>query len=368
MSDPAAGLEVYLVGGAVRDQLLNYSYDESDWVVVGSTVDELLKRGFKQVGKDFPVFLHPDTGEEFALARTERKSGHGYAGFQVHASPDVTLEEDLARRDLTINAMAKSASGHIVDPYDGQGDLTKKLLRHVSDNFSEDPLRVLRVARFAARYHHLGFSIAEETQSLMRELSRSGELDFLVAERVWRETERALAEPSPDIYFRVLSECEATETLFEGLDFARGIPLLADAAVNTSRTDCRWAALLFKTQDAHITALYQTLNWPKRFHKLALAVRHADALSITSASDAVTLISQLDAWRRDEPFDGFCTALLAMSDTSEMQSAIERLAASRRIAKPISMDAVAHLNFNCTGPEIGRAIEAARIESIAHLF
>ena len=156
MSDPAAGLEVYLVGGAVRDQLLNYPYDESDWVVVGSTADDLLKRGFKQVGKDFPVFLHPDTGEEFALARTERKSGHGYAGFQVHASPEVTLEEDLARRDLTINAMAKSASGHIVDPYDGQGDLSKKLLKHVSDNFSKDPLRVLRVARFAARYHHLG--------------------------------------------------------------------------------------------------------------------------------------------------------------------------------------------------------------------
>lgn len=366
MSDPAAGLAVYLVGGAVRDQLLNYSYDESDWVVVGSTADELLKRGFKQVGKDFPVFLHPDTGEEFALARTERKSGHGYAGFQVHASPEITLEEDLARRDLTINAMAKSASGHIVDPYDGQGDLSKKLLKHVSDNFSEDPLRVLRVARFAARYHHLGFSIAEETEALMQMLSHSGELDFLVAERVWRETERALAEPSPDIYFRVLSECGAADTLFNGLDLARGIPQLADAAANTSRADCRWAALLSKTEDEQITALYQTMQWPKRFQQLALAVSHADALSITAASDAVALISQLDAWRRDEPFDGFCTTLLAMSDASEMRSAIERLSESRQIAKPISMDAVAHLNL--TGPEIGRAIEAARIESIAHLF
>ena len=366
MSDPAAGLEVYLVGGAVRDQLLNYSYHESDWVVVGGTVDELLKRGFKQVGKDFPVFLHPDTGEEFALARTERKSGHGYSGFQVYASSEVTLEEDLARRDLTINAMAKSASGHIVDPYDGQGDLNRKLLKHVSDNFSEDPLRVLRVARFAARYHHLGFSIAEETQALMQALSRSGELDFLVAERVWRETERALAEPSPDIYFRVLSECEAADTLFKGIDLDRGIPLLTDAAANTSRADCRWAALLSKTEDEQITALYQTMQCPKRFQQLALAVSHADALSITSASDAVALISQLDAWRRDEPFDGFCTTLIAMSDESEVQSAIELLEESRRIAKPISMDAVAHLNL--TGPEIGRAIEAARIESIAHLF
>ena len=366
MSDPAAGLEVYLVGGAVRDQLLNYPYDESDWVVVGSTADDLLKRGFKQVGKDFPVFLHPDTSEEFALARTERKSGHGYAGFQVYASPEVTLEEDLARRDLTINAMAKSASGHIVDPYDGQGDLSKKLLKHVSDNFSEDPLRVLRVARFAARYHHLGFSIAEETQALMQMLSHSGELDFLVAERVWRETERALAEPSPDIYFRVLSQCEAADTLFKGIDLDRGIPLLADAAANTSRADCRWAALLSKTEDGQITALYKTMQWPKRFQQLALAVSHADALSITSASDAVALISQLDAWRRDEPFDGFCTTLIAMSNASEMQSAIELLEESRRIAKPISMDAVAHLNL--TGPEIGRAIEASRIESIAHLF
>ena len=366
MSDPAPGLEVYLVGGAVRDQLLNYPYDESDWVVVGSTADELLKRGFKQVGKDFPVFLHPDTGEEFALARTERKSGHGYAGFQVHASPEVTLEEDLARRDLTINAMAKSASGHIVDPYDGQGDLSKKLLKHVSDNFSEDPLRVLRVARFAARYHHLGFSIAEETQALMQMLSHSGELDFLVAERVWRETERALAEPSPDIYFRVLSECGAADTLFNGLDLAKGIPQLAGAAANTTRADCRWAALLSKTEDEQITVLYQTMQCPKRFQQLAFAVSHADALSIMSASDAVALISQLDAWRRDEPFDGFCTTLIAMSNASEMRSAIERLAESRRIAKPISMDAVAHLNL--TGPEIGRAIEAARIDSIGPLF
>ena len=366
MSDPAEGLEVYLVGGAVRDQLLNYSYDESDWVVLGSTVDELLKRGFKQVGKDFPVFLHPDTGEEFALARTERKSGHGYAGFEVHASPEVTLEEDLARRDLTINAMAKSASGHIVDPYDGQGDLSKKLLKHVSDNFSEDPLRVLRVARFAARYHHLGFSIAEETQALMQMLSHSGELDFLVAERVWRETERALTEPSPDIYFRVLSECGAAETLFKGIDFTRGIPLLTCGAANTSRADCRWAALLSKTPDEQITTLYQTMQWPKRFQQLALAVGHAGNLSITSASEAVELISRLDAWRRNEPFDGFCTTLLAISDASEMRSAIERLEESRRIAKPISMDAVAHLNL--TGPEIGRAIEATRIESIAHLF
>lgn len=262
--------------------------------------------------------------------------------------------------------MAKSASGHIVDPYDGQGDLNRKLLKHVSDNFSEDPLRVLRVARFAARYHHLGFSIAEETQALMQALSRSGELDFLVAERVWRETERALAEPSPDIYFRVLSECEATDTLFKGIDLDRGIPLLTDAAANTSRADCRWAALLSKTEDEQIIALYQTMQCPKRFQQLALAVSHADTLSITSASDAVALISQLDAWRRDEPFDGFCTTLIAMSDESEVQSAIELLEESRRIAKPISMDAVAHLNL--TGPEIGRAIEAARIESIAHLF
>lgn len=366
MSAVTDDLEIYLVGGAVRDQLLGYAYQESDWVVVGSTPEELLRRGFRQVGKDFPVFLHPETGEEYALARTERKSGHGYGGFEVHAAPTVTLEEDLARRDLTINAIARSKSGQLVDPFNGQIDLNDKVLKHVSSSFSEDPLRVLRVARFLARYHHLGFSIAPDTLSLMRALCDSGELEFLVAERVWRETERALSEPNPEIYFSVLQSCGALAHLFERLDFDRGIPVLARAAHNTSRTDCRWAALLSTTSSDAISSFYRDRQWPKRFQELALVVASAEALSVASASETVALLSQLDAWRRDEPFKGFCDTLIAIDDSQQMEATIARLTESLEISKPISIDAVNHLNLQ--GPDIGRAINAARVDRIQHLF
>lgn len=221
-------METYLVGGAVRDDLLGLRPKERDWVVVGASVDDMLAAGFKQVGKDFPVFLHPDTREEYALARTERKSGHGYHGFQVHASPDVTLEEDLLRRDLTINAIARAADGSLIDPYGGQADLEARVLRHVSPAFREDPLRVLRVARFAARLAPLGFTIAAETLALMRELSASGELDHLVAERVWKETERALADARPRRYIEVLRECGALAVLFPEVDALFGVPQRAD--------------------------------------------------------------------------------------------------------------------------------------------
>ncbi|MCP5140954.1 MAG: multifunctional CCA addition/repair protein [Gammaproteobacteria bacterium] len=221
-------METYLVGGAVRDDLLGLRPKERDWVVVGASVDDMLTAGFKQVGKDFPVFLHPDTREEYALARTERKSGHGYHGFQVHASPDVTLEEDLLRRDLTINAIARAADGSLIDPYGGQADLEARVLRHVSPAFREDPLRVLRVARFAARLAPQGFTIAAETLALMRELSASGELDHLVAERVWKETERALADARPRRYIEVLRECGALAVLFPEVDALFGVPQRAD--------------------------------------------------------------------------------------------------------------------------------------------
>ncbi|MCL5426921.1 MAG: polynucleotide adenylyltransferase, partial [Gammaproteobacteria bacterium] len=204
-----AGLKVYRVGGAVRDALLGCPVYDNDWVVVGATPDDMRKRGFKPVGRDFPVFLHPETAEEYALARTERKSGHGYAGFEVHASPDVTLEEDLLRRDLTINAIAESTEGALTDPFGGRGDIEQRVLRHTSSAFSEDPLRVLRTARFLARYASLGFTIAPETLALMREVSHSGELEHLAAERVWVETEKALGEPSPEVYFTTLKRCDA---------------------------------------------------------------------------------------------------------------------------------------------------------------
>ena len=221
-------MNLYLVGGAVRDKLLNYPFSERDWVVVGATPDELIHKGFQQVGSDFPVFLHPETKEEYALARTERKSGVGYKGFQFFADTSVTLEQDLSRRDLTINAIAEDNEGNLIDPYNGQKDLNEKTLRHVSEAFVEDPLRVLRVARFAARYQHLGFTIAAETLSLMTEITASGELQYLTAERVWVETEKALRERSPRTYIEVLRQCNALKVLFPELERLFGVAQRAD--------------------------------------------------------------------------------------------------------------------------------------------
>jgi tRNA nucleotidyltransferase (CCA-adding enzyme) len=217
-------MQIYLVGGAVRDRLLNLPVKERDWVVVGATPDELRAQGYRQVGKDFPVFIHPDSGEEYALARTERKSGRGYYGFEVHAAPDVTLEDDLRRRDLTINAIAETVDGETVDPYGGRRDMEARVLRHVSPAFEEDPLRVLRVARFAARFAVLGFRIAPETLALMRRMAATGELDTLVSERVWQETRRALETVSPAVYFEVLRECGALKIVFPEIDALFGVP------------------------------------------------------------------------------------------------------------------------------------------------
>ncbi|MFI3309879.1 multifunctional CCA addition/repair protein [Ewingella allii] len=217
-------MEIYLVGGAVRDSLLNLPVTEHDWVVVGATPEYMLAEGYQQVGKDFPVFLHPVTHDEYALARTERKSGSGYNGFTCYAAPDVTLEQDLMRRDLTINAIAKSAEGELFDPYHGQRDIENRLLRHVSDAFGEDPLRVLRVARFAARFAHLGFSVAPETQQLMQQMADSGELEALTAERVWKETEKALQTQDPQVFFQVLRDCGALKVLFPEVDALFGVP------------------------------------------------------------------------------------------------------------------------------------------------
>lgn len=210
-------MKIYLVGGAVRDKILNIAHDktEKDWVVVGSTPEELLQLGYIPVGKDFPVFLHPETHDEYALARTERKTGKGYKGFVFHASPDITLEEDLKRRDLTINAMAMDMeSGEIIDPFGGKKDLAQKVLRHVSAAFSEDPVRILRLARLMARFGHLGFTIAEETQQLLTKMVLEGEVDALVRDRVWQEMHRALTEKSPENFFKVLDKCGALNILF----------------------------------------------------------------------------------------------------------------------------------------------------------
>jgi tRNA nucleotidyltransferase (CCA-adding enzyme) len=221
-------MDIYLVGGAVRDRLLGRPHVERDFVVVGATPDQLVARGYRPVGKDFPVFLHPDSGEQYALARTERKTGRGYYGFATHFSPDVTLEQDLSRRDLTINAMAMAESGEIVDPYGGRRDLEARVLRHVSPAFVEDPLRVLRVARFAARFAPLGFTVAPETIALMRGIVTSGEMSALVPERVWVETERALGEASPVTYFEVLRSCGALAVVFPEVDALYGVPQPAE--------------------------------------------------------------------------------------------------------------------------------------------
>lgn len=220
-------MKIYLVGGAVRDKLLGRKPSEKDWVVVGSTPEEMHRLGFTPVGKDFPVFLHPHTKEEYALARTERKTGHGYGGFSFYCGNEVTLEDDLIRRDLTINAMAEDENGGIIDPYNGQQDLAARLLRHVSPAFAEDPVRILRIARFAARYHHLGFRVADNTLALMQSMVANGEVDHLVAERIWKETERALGEPNPEIFIEVLRSANALARLFPEIDALFGVPQTA---------------------------------------------------------------------------------------------------------------------------------------------
>ncbi len=217
-------MEIYLVGGAVRDELLGLPVLERDWVVVGATPDELLARGFRPVGKEFPVFLHPHTHDEYALARTERKTAPGYHGFSFHAAPAVTLEEDLARRDLTINAMARDAQGRLIDPYQGRRDLEQRWLRHVSPAFTEDPVRILRLARFSARYAALGFRIAPETLVLMRAMTAAGEVDHLTPERVWAETARALSESQPGRFIETLRACGALARIFPELDRLFGVP------------------------------------------------------------------------------------------------------------------------------------------------
>jgi tRNA nucleotidyltransferase (CCA-adding enzyme) len=285
-------METYLVGGAVRDALLGVPFRERDYVVVGATPEALLESGFRPVGKDFPVFLHPQTGEEYALARTERKTGPGYHGFDTRFSPDVTLEQDLLRRDLTINAMAQSADGAIVDPYGGRRDLEARMLRHVSPAFAEDPLRVLRVARFAARFAPLGFRIAPETLELMSGIVAAGEMAALVPERVWTETERALGEPRPRTYVETLRACGALAALFPEIDRLFGVPqppewhpevdtgehalqVLDVAAELSPDTAVRFAALVHDLGKG----LTPRAQWPRHVGHEGAGVRVIEALS-----------------------------------------------------------------------------------------
>ena len=340
--------KTYLVGGAVRDQLLGYPYHEKDWVVVGATVKEMQIAGFKQVGKDFPVFLHPDSKEEYALARTERKTAAGYHGFEVHASPDVTLEQDLMRRDLTINAIARDSDGELVDPFHGAEDIESKLLRHVSDAFAEDPVRILRVARFAARYHHLGFSVADETMALMVDMVTAGEVNALVPERVWQEMQKALGERTPVAFIETLRECGALKRLLPELDCLWGVPqpeehhpeidtgihtmmVLQQACRLSDNPQVRFAALLHDLgkgstpeQDcpSHIgheargadivPDVCRRLRVPNEYRDLAertarFHLHYHRAMELKPSTVVKTLV-QLDAYRKPDRFEKFLLA------------------------------------------------------------
>ena len=345
MADITQQLNTFLVGGAVRDSLLNRAVVDNDYVVVGSSVEAMCQLGFIQVGKDFPVFLHPKSKQEYALARTEKKSGQGYTGFNCNASPNVTLEEDLLRRDLTINAMAMDENGKIVDPYNGQIDLKNKVLRHVSMAFIEDPLRVLRVARFAARYHEYGFTIAPETLALMTQLSESGELLSLSGERVWQEMQCSLADANPEVFFQVLYQCQALKSLWPDLHNLWGIPnpakwhpeicsglhtmmVLKQAVLLSTKTTIRFASVCHdlgksltedKTLPSHpghetaglplIEELCARLRVPTAYKTLALKVcqfhLHTHKVFELKARTILKLYDQLDAWRKPEEFYDF---------------------------------------------------------------
>lgn len=333
-------MQIYLVGGAVRDSLLGLPVTERDYVVVGSEAQTLLDQGFIPVGRDFPVFLHPQTKEEYALARIERKEGRGYTGFACYAAPDVTLEQDLLRRDLTINAIAQDQEGKLHDPYGGIRDLQDRVLRHISPAFSEDPLRVLRVARFAARFHHLGFYIAPETLELMRKLSRSGELNHLTPERVWKELEKVLSGRNPQIFFEVLHDCEALPILLPEVEALFGVPArpdwhpevdtgvhvmmaLHEASQRSEQLAVRFATLchdLGKAQTpAHILpshhghgdrglpliqSLCKRLKVPNECRDLALLVSELHSLVHTALqlrpATLLRLFDRLDVWRKPE--------------------------------------------------------------------
>lgn len=366
-------MECYLVGGAVRDTLLGREPRERDWIVVGARPDDLEAAGYKQVGKDFPVFLHPDTGEEYALARTERKAGHGYHGFAIHAGPDVTLEDDLGRRDLTINAIAQAEDGTIIDPYGGRADLEHRILRHVSPAFVEDPLRVLRVARFAARFEPLGFEVADETRDLMRRIATSGELDYLVPDRVWQETERALAEPAPARYFDELAASDALPVVFPELaPVFPGDTGGARDALNAARDESaivRFAAVCHPlTPDEGLTQMCERLPVPRAWADVARLVARwrntALAERDLTGDELWSVVSGCDALRRMERFEQLLAAwdAIARAHGSRRQSPSEALRQAFKAAAAIDGGALAKAGWK--GKELGRELERQRREAI----
>lgn len=368
-------MQAYVVGGAVRDELLGLPVVDRDWVVVGATPEEMVAQGYTPVGRDFPVFLHPDTHEEYALARTERKSGRGYKGFTVYSAPDVTLEDDLKRRDLTINAMARDADGRLFDPFGGERDLKAGVLRHVGESFVEDPVRILRVARFAARFR---FKVAEDTMRLMRQIVDHGEADHLVAERVWQEFARGLCEAHADEMFLVLERCAALahlapelDGLFSGATRAAVFETLARAAAAQAPLAVRFAALAWfaaaQGKDGGVRAfraLCDRLRAPVDVRELAvLACRCRDGLRRAQAGDAAVLLALLknaDAFRRGERFEALLRA--AVLAEPETVAGATRARAARIAAAGVDAGAIAR-DAGSTG-EIAANVDAARLAAI----
>lgn len=400
-------MQVYKVGGAVRDRLLGLPVTDVDRVVVGATTEEMLAQGFRPVGADFPVFLHPKTGEEYALARTERKSGRGYGGFTFYASPEVTLEEDLIRRDLTINAMAEDDQLNLTDPYHGQRDLEARILRHVSPAFAEDPLRVLRVARFAARYAGLGFTVADETMDLMRQLSESSELQALTAERSWKEISRALMEDHPQVFIQVLRDCGALKVLMPEVDALFGVPqpethhpeidtglhtlsVLEQSSLHKQPLTVRWACLLhdlgkgltpeeeWPRHIAHehtglklIKAVNERFKAPKDCQELALLVgqyhTHGHRALELKASTLLELLQSFDIYRRPQRFEEFIAACemdargrKGLEQRSYPQA--DYLRGAAKAARAVAVQPLLEQGFK--GPELGEALKRERLKAL----
>ena len=408
-SDASAGLNCYLVGGAVRDFLLGRAVVDRDWVVVGARPGAMLARGFKQVGADFPVFLHPETQEEYALARTERKTAPGYHGFSFHAGPEVTLEDDLARRDLTINAIAQAANGLLVDPFNGQADLRARVLRHVASAFIEDPLRVLRVARFTARFAPLGFRVAPETKALMRSIVEAGEMAHLTPERVFEELKKALVEPKPSAFLRVLRACGALRTVFPELDALYGVPqraqfhpeidvgvhqemvsdqaaliapgdalvgfcaLLHDLGKAKTPVEVLPAHLLHEVNGAEpVRAMCERLRCPSEWSACALAVctehLHVHRLLELRPGSICNVFDRIDAWRKPDRVRVLAQACeadkrgrLGLSDADYPQGAL--LQALFHKARGVS--AAQFVENGLQGVQVGEALRQARIAEIS---
>jgi tRNA nucleotidyltransferase (CCA-adding enzyme) len=402
-------MQVYLVGGAVRDALLGLEVKERDWVVVGGTREELLRLGFREVGRDFPVFLHPGTHEEYALARLERKVAPGYRGFSVEFGPEVTLEEDLARRDLTINAIAQSTDGTLLDPHGGRRDLDARILRHVSPAFVEDPVRVLRVARFAARFAPLGFHVADETLELMRAMVERREVDALVPERVWQETEKALREPKASEFFRVLRACGALRPIFPELDGLFGVPqppqwhpeidtgihtlmVLDQAAALSTDSKVRFAALVhdlgkgatpraeWPRHHGHeersvslIEALADRLRLPAEYRDLGIIVARYHGIVHRAfelrPKTILEFIERSDAFRRPERF---ACALLACEADARGRAGLENVPYPQRQYLQQARDAAAAIkpsaeDIAAGGAKIAQRLHERRAQVIAQL-